>query len=49
MTFLRITFRTITFLPSAILREFVGVLARKPWPHALVAAAVIGLGFVLAS
>lgn len=37
------------FLPSAILREFVGVLARKPWPHVLVAAAVIGLGFVLAS
>lgn len=36
------------FLPSALLREFVGVLARRPWPHLLVAAAIIGLGVLVA-
>jgi uncharacterized SAM-binding protein YcdF (DUF218 family) len=28
------------FLPSAILREFVAVLVRNPWPHVLVAVVV---------
>ena len=37
------------FLPSAILREFVGVLARHPWPHLVVATLVIGLAVLLAS
>lgn len=31
------------FLPSAMLREFVAVLARRPWPHALVVLAVAAL------
>lgn len=37
------------FLPSAILREFVGVLVRHPWPHLVVAALVVGLAVLLAS
>ncbi len=37
------------FLPSAILREFVGVLVRHPWPHLVVAALVAGLVVLLAS
>lgn len=29
------------FLPSAILREFVGLLARNPWPHLVVAVVIV--------
>uniref|UniRef100_UPI0038995E04 YdcF family protein n=1 Tax=Ornithinimicrobium avium TaxID=2283195 RepID=UPI0038995E04 len=35
------------FLPSAVLREFVGVLVRQPWPHAVVVALVAGLAALL--
>lgn len=35
------------FLPSAILREFVGVLARNPWPHVIVAGLIGALALLV--
>lgn len=35
------------FLPSALLREFIGVLARNVWPHLLAAVMIIAVGVAL--
>ncbi len=37
------------FVPSAILREFVAVLARHPWPHLAVAAVILAFGGLVAA
>ncbi len=36
------------FLPSAILREFIGVLVRHPWPHLAVVTLIAALAALLA-
>jgi len=36
------------FLPSALLREFAGVLARNPWPHLVIAILIVAVGVLIA-